>query len=134
MKKGVAILVWISYTLCVFGVVVSFHYCGNKLNTISLATTLHEQKCCCGNKEMPPDCCKDETTVFEKSDELFSATITLGHGQGTNDGFAILPFLQWLQPFVSYSTLTPGRACPLKPPPLACRHLPLYILHAVFRI
>lgn len=71
MKKALAILLLISYTLCAFGVSINFHHCGGHLKYVTLKED-HKKKCC-KKKVMPPGCCKDSQVKFKKSGNDFLA-------------------------------------------------------------
>lgn len=45
------------------------HYCGGKIASISLSTTVSPEKKCCGDKEKKSSCCKDKVFKFEKKSD-----------------------------------------------------------------
>ena len=57
MKRIVIILFSFFYLLTVAGFNVSAHWCGEKINFISIDAA-HNKKCTCTG-QMPPGCCKD---------------------------------------------------------------------------
>ena len=56
MKRIVAILLILAYTLPAISMNVSMHYCGGKLASISFFSD-NEDGCVCGVKKMKRNCC-----------------------------------------------------------------------------
>lgn len=45
------------------------HYCGGKIASVSLSTSVSPEKKCCGDKEKKSSCCKDKVVKFEKKSD-----------------------------------------------------------------
>jgi hypothetical protein len=68
MKRLITILIMITYLTMNCGLVISSHYCGGKLASISLFD-FNDTKCeKCGQK-MAKDCCKDTKTQLSVDDD-----------------------------------------------------------------
>lgn len=61
MKKTVALFLLVLYTATTFGVTLKFHYCGDKLDQVSIFNSSDKVACSCGPGAMPKGCCKDKT-------------------------------------------------------------------------
>ena len=66
MKKLIVFLLIGLYMIPTFGITVSIHYCGGKINSISILE-LGSHKGCCGGKAMKMDCCKDKKISIKKA-------------------------------------------------------------------
>ncbi|HEX8017011.1 MAG TPA: hypothetical protein VF465_17395 [Flavobacterium sp.] len=51
------------------GFALDVHYCGGKIASVSLSTTVSPVKKCCGDKEKKSSCCKDKVVKFEKKSD-----------------------------------------------------------------
>ena len=51
------------------GFALDVHYCGGKIASVSLGTTVSPVKKCCGDKEKKSSCCKDKVVKFEKKSD-----------------------------------------------------------------
>ncbi|MGY3053115.1 hypothetical protein ACVWYG_001312 [Pedobacter sp. UYEF25] len=68
MKKTAALLLLVFYTATTFGVTLNFHYCGDKLDHVSVSNFINKHTCSCAPGTMPKGCCKDKK-VFNKTDK-----------------------------------------------------------------
>lgn len=68
MRKFFNISLIILLLLSTTGVAISNHYCGAILQKV----TINEQHSCCDAKDMPDDCCSDQTNYFKSDHLIFS--------------------------------------------------------------
>ncbi|WP_163408972.1 HYC_CC_PP family protein [Flavobacterium ajazii] len=63
--------VFLAFLLLVSNIGFAFdvHYCGGKIASVSLSTTVSPEKKCCGDKEKKSSCCKDKVFKFEKKSD-----------------------------------------------------------------
>ncbi|PXY41579.1 hypothetical protein DMB65_06390 [Flavobacterium cheongpyeongense] len=63
--------VFLAFLLLVSSIGFAFdvHYCGGKIASVSLSTTVSPEKKCCGDKEKKSSCCKDKVVKFEKKSD-----------------------------------------------------------------
>jgi hypothetical protein len=63
--------VFLAFLLLVSNIGFAFdvHYCGGKIASVSLSTTVSPEKKCCGSKEKKSSCCKDKVVKFEKKSD-----------------------------------------------------------------
>lgn len=63
--------VFLAFLLLVSNIGFAFdvHYCGGKIASVSLSTTVSPEKKCCGAKEKKSSCCKDKVVKFEKKSD-----------------------------------------------------------------
>lgn len=63
--------VFLAFLLLVSSIGFAFdvHYCGAKIASVSLSTTVSPEKKCCGDKEKKSSCCKDKVVKFEKKSD-----------------------------------------------------------------
>ena len=75
MKKGIAAILLVLYVAFSSGVVISFHYCMNDLDSLQLGNAKTEVCGKCGmHKEDGNACCNDEVKIFKIQDDQQSAT------------------------------------------------------------
>lgn len=63
--------VFLAFLLLVSSIGFAFdvHYCGGKIASVSLSTSVSPEKKCCGDKEKKSSCCKDKVFKFEKKSD-----------------------------------------------------------------
>ncbi|WP_163392068.1 HYC_CC_PP family protein [Flavobacterium limi] len=63
--------VFLAFLLLVSNIGFAFdvHYCGGKIASVSLSTSVSPEKKCCGDKEKKSSCCKDKVVKFEKKSD-----------------------------------------------------------------
>jgi hypothetical protein len=66
MKRIAVFLLFLLYTVSVSGASFSVHFCGEKLQRISIQGFRHNG-CCCKKKEAKKDCCHDRVISLEKA-------------------------------------------------------------------
>ena len=70
MKKGIAAILLVLYVAFSTGVVISFHYCMNDLDSLQLGTAKTEICGKCGmHQEDANACCNDEVRIFKIQDD-----------------------------------------------------------------
>ena len=75
LKKSISILLTFVFLISSSGFSINRHYCGNKLKSTNILL-IQNTGSCCGKKEMPEGCCKNETQVI-KITENFTSTQTI---------------------------------------------------------
>lgn len=65
MRRLFVLLILLLYTMSVSGAAFNFHYCGDKLNRVSLLGIGHKGCCCAKKKSVKKNCCKDEQLVIQ---------------------------------------------------------------------
>ncbi len=76
MKKGIAAILLLFYFSFSTGVIVSYHYCMDELDSLQLGDKTTE---ICGNCGMHTDdtgCCNDEVKIFKIQDEQQTAAVS----------------------------------------------------------
>ena len=73
LKKCTGIFLAFLLLVSNIGFAFDVHYCGGKIASVSLSTTVSPEKKCCGDKEKKSSCCKDKVFKFEK--KSFSSRI-----------------------------------------------------------
>lgn len=94
MKKLIAILFASHYLLFAIGVNLQLHYCGGKLDSISIFKSVSDADCC-GGKAMKKDCCNDDFKLFkikEAGIKKISSLILLPDIQPVNEIFNSFSF------------------------------------------
>ncbi len=61
VKKALSILLAFVFLLSSSGFSINRHYCGSKLKSTDILLIQNDHISCCGKKEMPKGCCKNET-------------------------------------------------------------------------
>ena len=70
MKKGIAAILLVLYVAFSTGVVISFHYCMNDLDSLQLGVAKTEICGKCGmHQEEGNACCNDEVKIFKIQDD-----------------------------------------------------------------
>ena len=70
MKKGIAAILLVLYVAFSTGVVISFHYCMNDLDSLQLGAAKTEICGKCGmHQEEANACCNDEVKIFKIEDD-----------------------------------------------------------------
>ena len=76
MKKGIAAILLVLYVAFSSGVVISFHYCMDDLDSLQLGTAKTEVCGKCGmHQEDANACCNDEVKIFKIQDDQQSSAI-----------------------------------------------------------
>ena len=76
MKKGIAAILLVLYVAFSTGVVISFHYCMDDLDSLQLGTAKTEMCGKCGmHKDDANACCNDEVKIFKIQDDQQTAAI-----------------------------------------------------------
>ena len=70
MKIIVSIIISFMYLLGTMPVFVSFHYCGDHFQYVTV-NKVEEKKSCCGENESPTNgCCSNKTVSFDVDDQV----------------------------------------------------------------
>ncbi|MEL1252763.1 hypothetical protein AAEO57_03165 [Flavobacterium sp. DGU38] len=69
LKKCTGIFLAFLLLVSNIGFAFDVHYCGGKIASVSLSTTVSPEKKCCGDKEKKSSCCKDKVFKFEKKSD-----------------------------------------------------------------
>lgn len=130
MKRITVILLMFLYLLPTTGIVVSLHYCGDSIASVSFNPFHTKHKCSCGSKKMAKDCCKDKTTIIKLDNEQ----------KNTQQVLCTIVKEKNFQPAISTKIIVDYHAPLLSDvfnhnthPPDEIKH-PLYIQHRTFRI
>ena len=77
MKKGIAAILLVLYVAFSSGVVISFHYCMDDLDSLKLGTAKTEICGKCGmHQEDANACCNDEVKIFKIDEDQQSSEIS----------------------------------------------------------
>lgn len=76
MKKGIAFILLLLYVAFSSGVVISFHYCMDRFDSLQLGASEFDVCGKCGmHKEDGNACCNDEVKIFKIEDDQQSAAV-----------------------------------------------------------
>ena len=76
MKKGIAAILLLLYVAFSSGVVISFHYCMDSLDSLQLGASEFDVCGTCGmHKEDGNACCNDEVKIFKIQDDQQSSAV-----------------------------------------------------------
>lgn len=76
MKKGIAAILLVLYLAFSTGVVISFHYCMNDLDSLQLGAAKTEVCGKCGMHQVDANaCCNDEIKIFKIQDDQQASAI-----------------------------------------------------------
>ena len=128
MKKGIAAILLVLYVAFSTGVVISFHYCMNDLDSLQLGNVKTEV---CGNCGMHTTdangCCNDEVKIFKIQDDQQASAISF---KFSAPEVVVTPFAVWNEP--SYINSTHQLFLNNHSPPLSKQDS--YLQNCVFRI
>ena len=94
MKKTLSILLAFVFLLSSSGFSINRHFCGNKLKSTDVLL-IQNAESCCGKKEMPEGCCKNETQII-KIKEHFTPTQTVSLPSTDFIAIFVLAFVETL--------------------------------------
>ena len=77
MKKITVLLILAGYLVSVTGIVLSFHWCGGRLNSVKIVYA-DKHSCGCGTMPMKKGCCKNKIS-FCKNESEHSPRATPGN-------------------------------------------------------
>ena len=128
MKKGIAAILLVLYVAFSSGVVISFHYCMDDLDSVQLGTAKTEICGKCGmHQEDGNACCNDQVKIFKIQDDQQSSAINFKFSE-VDAGIAMMPVFDNItfinsahQPFLNNHS-----------PPLSKQDT--YLQNCVFRI
>jgi hypothetical protein len=121
------------YTLGLSGLSVAYHYCGDTLMYVELASHKDKKGCresCCG-EQRSDDCCKDKLVKLSMKEHKQTVPKFILHVPDFDNICINTPISVAHSPRVQYAEVGNFH---LRPPPLRTGRQPLYILHSVFRI
>jgi hypothetical protein len=128
MKKGIAAILLVLYVAFSSGVVISFHYCMDRFESVQLGASEFDVCGKCGmHKEDGNTCCNDEVKIFKIQDDQQSPAV--------NFKFAAPDaMITTLPDFYNITYTNPTHQFFLKnhSPPLS--HQDTYLQNCVFRI
>ena len=76
MKKGIATILLVLYVAFSTGVVISFHYCMNDLDSLQIGAAKTDICGKCGmHQEVANSCCNDEVKIFKIQDDQQASAI-----------------------------------------------------------
>ena len=76
MKKGIAAILLVLYVAFSTGVVISFHYCMNDLDSLQLGAAKSEICGKCGMHQVDANaCCNDEVKIFKIQDDQQTSAV-----------------------------------------------------------
>jgi hypothetical protein len=76
MKKGIAVILLVLYVAFSTGVVISFHYCMNDLDSLQLGAAKTEICGKCGMHQVDANaCCNDEVKIFKIQDDQQTSVV-----------------------------------------------------------
>ncbi len=91
MKKGIAAILLVLYVAFSSGVIISFHYCMDDLDSVQLGAAKTEICGKCGmHQEDGNACCNDEVKIFKIQDDQQSSAINFKFSS-VDAAIAILP-------------------------------------------
>lgn len=102
MKKGIAAILLILYVAFSSGVIISFHYCMNRFDSLQLGAAEFEVCGKCGmHTEDSGGCCNDEVKIFKIQDDQQTAAINF---KFTSADLIIAPLPVWDEVALKNST------------------------------
>ncbi|WP_163397912.1 HYC_CC_PP family protein [Flavobacterium fluviatile] len=69
LKKCTGVFLAFLLLISSIGFAFDVHYCGGKIASVSLSSSVSPEKKCCGIKEKKSSCCKDKVVKFEKKSD-----------------------------------------------------------------
>ena len=128
MKKGIAAILLVLYVAFSTGVVISFHYCMNDLDSLQIGAAKTEICGKCGmHQEDANACCNDEVKIFKIQDDQQAPAVNFKFS-APDAVVAILPSFSEL----SFTTSTFDLFLNNHSPPLSKQDT--YLQNCVFRI
>jgi hypothetical protein len=128
MKKGIAAILLVLYVAFSTGVVISFHYCMNDLDSLQLGAAKTEICGKCGMHQLDVNaCCNDEVKIFKIQDDQQASAINFKFS-APDVVIAPLPFLTE----ISFINSTHELFSNNHSPPLNKQYT--YLQNCVFRI
>jgi len=128
MKKGIAAILLVLYVAFSTGVVISFHYCMNDLDSLQLGAAKTEICGKCGMHQVDANaCCNDEIKIFKIQDDQQASAINFKFSAPDIE-ITPLPFLCE----VSFTNSTHELFSNNHSPPLSKQYT--YLQNCVFRI
>jgi len=128
MKKGIAAILLVLYVAFSTGVVISFHYCMNDLDSLELGAAKTEICGKCGMHQLDANaCCNDEVKIFKIQDDQQTSAINFKFS-APDVVITPLPFLS----DVSFTNSTHELFSNNHSPPLSKQYT--YLQNCVFRI
>jgi hypothetical protein len=128
MKKGIAAILLVLYVAFSTGVVISFHYCMNDLDSLQLGAAKTEICGKCGMHQVDANaCCNDEIKIFKIQDDQQASAINFKFS-APDIVITPLPFL----PEPSFTNSIPELFSTSHSPPISKRYA--YLQNCVFRI
>ena len=128
MKKGIAAILLVLYVAFSTGVVISFHYCMNDLDSLQLGAAKTEICGKCGmHQEEGNACCNDEVKIFKIQDDQQVSAIGF---KFSNPEAIITQLPVWEEALLTISTHQ--LFLNDRPPPLSKQDT--YLQNCVFRI
>ena len=119
------------YLLAATGLEVRAHYCGDALQSISMAGD--PEKDCCGDREMTSRCCYDKVVKVECADDQYTVKTAL-RAPAVEFSLALVPPAVVFSDFRPYRPAFSQRLKPLSRGPLRSSSRPIFLLNQVFRI
>jgi hypothetical protein len=80
MKKGIAAILLLFYFAFSTGVIVSFHYCMEELDSLQFGYTKTDVCGKCGMHTDDAGCCNDEVKIFKIEDDQQTAAVNFKFG------------------------------------------------------
>ncbi len=128
MKKAIAAILLVLYVAFSTGVVISFHYCMNDLDSLQLGASKTEICGKCGmHQEEANACCNDEVKIFKIQDDQQLSAIGF---KFSNPDAVIIPLPVWDE--TAFSTTAHQLFFNNHSPPLSKQDT--YLQNCVFRI
>jgi hypothetical protein len=133
VKKLIVIPIMFIYLVAVSGIMVSAHYCGQEMESVSLFT---QKAGCdegeCGDESQSSDDCCDDKTFTAKIDTEQNLVSAFKLKLSENSLAAILPAVNYIQVNEIAAVSIQATPCKANAPPGIWQQIPLYKLHARF--
>ena len=128
MKKGIAAILLVLYVAFSTGVVISFHYCMNDLDSLQIGAAKTEICSNCGmHQEDANACCNDEVKIFKIQDYQQATAISFKFS-APDVLVSVLPSFSE----ISFTNSTPEHFLNNHSPPISKQDT--YLQNCVFRI
>jgi len=128
MKKGIAAILLVLYVAFSTGVVISFHYCMNDLDSLQLGAAKTEICGKCGMHQVDANaCCNDEVKIFKIQDDQQTSVVNFKFSAPE----ALITLLPYLSD-ISFTNSTHELFSNNHSPPLNKQYT--YLQNCVFRI
>lgn len=129
MKRFLAFILLLVYFTSATGAVISTHYCGGKISSVTVKNTNKEKcKICKAKEEKKKGCCKTEHKILKVDDTHKSVDLSY---KFTVSDYINTPSYYFQNEVSTVNDIKVLRAANTSPP---LRKVPVYLYNCVFRI